>query len=542
MRWLLGLLCFTLPCWGQPAPVRVVWDGADLRVVSSSPLESRARVKGRQLMLDVAPARTGRVPPGVRATQVRPGQVRLVTRWDGDCRCIRSDDGKRLRVRRANSAAPVKRGKLVTLDLEEADICTVIRRLAGELRLKPYIGPEVEGRVTARVIGTPPLDALRMLLWMVDERLDSKVVENGTGGQTLLVATPCCSAGVWLPTPSPPPGAYRNEFILEKAPAARVMEGLAQRYPTAQITAHPLKKGFYVYAAPDVVAAVKAEIPALDVVPVHPPPPHREVVQVESGDIGEVKALLATLLPDVSFVINEDQKSLTVTGSLLELEAAKELLGELDRPEDVVVNIKLIDLSEQGRKMLGLTVSKNDLPAGAVVDGQRLPFVVLHSDSKVLAAPRVPVTFGTPALYRIGDSPTFMTFDPRLGTFTKTTVELGWTLEVTARTLPEGRVALRVRAAWSRLDDLVSGQYPVVSERVYEHEFELADEQAVVISGLLHDEDEVLHPAVRDTSILGTVFGRNESPHTRNREIVCVISPRVAKVGLPHRRTQNAEP
>ena len=129
-------------------------------------------------MLDVAPARAGKLPPGMRATQVRPGQVRLVTRWDGDCRCVRSEDGKRLRVVRVPSRPSKRRGKLLKFDLEEAEIGAVIRRLAGELRLNPYLGPAIRGRVTGRVVSTSPQDALKMLLWMVDETFVFKILSD----------------------------------------------------------------------------------------------------------------------------------------------------------------------------------------------------------------------------------------------------------------------------------------------------------------------------------------------------------------------------
>lgn len=206
--------------------------------------------------------------------------------------------------------------RVVSGEFEDVDLVFAIKVLAREMGRNVYIGPGVEGKVTLSLRSVPPEGALALML---GDEFDYKVVSNGKGGQTLIVAPPEKLAtipdDVFVNTadrPIPGCGVTRFEIQLHNTPAGPVQELLAIRYPNVIFTRHPTMNAFYIDGSREDKLAIIREIPKLDV---YSEPPVRELVEVRNGDVAEVKALLATLVPDVNYEVNAKDRTLALDGS-----------------------------------------------------------------------------------------------------------------------------------------------------------------------------------------------------------------------------------
>lgn len=329
----------------------------------------------------------------------------------------------------------------------------------------------------------------------------------------------------------------RQEILLEKAPAVKVMEFLAGQYKNVQFTPHPTMNGFYVYGSRKDVLAIKAEVPNLDRWVEPPPPPVRDFVPVRYGDINEMKALLATLVPDVEYVIEVGPRSsrkLWVSGSPGAIDQVKELVAELDREmKQVVIDCKVVDLTESNRKMLGLAGS---LPPVSIlmrtpyIITSNLQFLVTQSEAKVLAAPRVGTESGEAAVIQIGDRMPIVALDPVSGKFATETVEVGLSVCVLPTIRIDGYLDLKIDTETSALKELVSGQYACVEVSKDTHQLRVKDGDTVVLGGLIPNEltDAVNRiPLLADLPIMGTMFRSVSSRRRTKSEIVMMLTPHI---------------
>lgn len=488
------------------------------------------------------------------------------------------------------------RTKLVSLDFVNADLVYVIKVLAKEMGRNVYIGPGVEGSVTVTLKSVPVEGALALILKMQESDFEYKIVSNGSGGQTLIVAPPeklatipddiFTAGGTATNQVNIPAGeGVRQEILLEKAPAAKVMEFLQGQYKNVQFTAHPTMNGFYVYGTRKDVLQIKSEVPNLDRIPEPPPPPQREFVAVKYGDINEVKALLATLVPDVQYNVDTRQNTLILEGAPGAIDQVKELLAEFDRPtEQVVIDVKVVDLTEGGRKSLGVTWGSPNSPgalnttwqesataqyprpseqAAAIAGGgatrldpfqaapipaftgfainalARTPFVITsnlqflisQNEAKVLAAPRVATQSDKDALIHIGDKFPIVYFDPRAGQFQVQYVDIGIKLDVKPSVKADGYIVVELRPEVSTLVELVNGQYPRTAVRTINTSMRVKDGDTIVLGGLIREEDlqaVTKVPLLGDLPIIGTMFRSVSVTKSRN-EVVMMLTPHIMK-------------
>jgi type IV pilus assembly protein PilQ len=474
------------------------------------------------------------------------------------------------------------RQKMVSLDFVNADLVYVIKVLAKEMGRNIYIGPGVDGSVTVTLRSVPVEGALALILRMQENEYAYKLV----GSNTLIVATPEKLNAIpddimgQQVAPRVPANAIRQEILLENAPAAKVISFLEGQYKNVQFTPHPTMNGFYVLGERRDVLQIKSEIPNLEKVPPKPEPPTREFVPVKYGDLNEVKSLLATLVPDVQYNVDTRTATLILEGSQSGIDQVKELLNELDRPLDqVMIDVKVVDLSESGRKALGVTwgtggaagafqtiftegaIGQRLSPAAGVngttfnldpaqvvqrqfldlaVQGfARSPFLITanlqmlitQGEAKVLAAPRVAVTSGKDGLIHIGDKFPIVYFDPRAGQFQVQYVDIGIKLDVKPEVKADGYVVCDLRPEVSTLVELVNNQYPRTAVRTVQTTTRVKDGDTVVLGGLIREEDlQTVNkiPLLGDLPIIGTLFRAVSVNKTRN-EVVLMLTPHIMR-------------
>ncbi|MGE0491806.1 MAG: secretin N-terminal domain-containing protein [Vulcanimicrobiota bacterium] len=487
-----------------------------------------------------------------------------------------------LRPRRAPKKAPAPKQRLVTLDFVNADLVYVIKVLAKEMNRNVFVGPTVDGSVTVTLKNVPVEGALALILKMQENEYDYKVLKN-----TIVVAAPEKLSEIpddilddsKVKEPLLPEFTIRQEILLEKAPAAKVMEFLEGQYDRVKFTAHPTMNGFYVVGSREDVLQIKREVPNLDRVPEPPPPPLREFLTVKYGDINEVRTLLSTLVPDVQYNVDTRLNLIIAEGSPGAIDQVKELLAEIDRPLDqVMIDVKVVDITENGRKQLGVSWGASGAPGTVIttftegVTGQRLErnnnaggailnpgaltqiqsfaaigisefarsplileasiqFLVTQGEAKVLASPRVATRSGRDALIHIGDKFPIVYFDPRAGQFQVQYVDIGIKLDVKPEIKADGFVLVDLRPEVSTLVELVNNQYPRTAVRTVNTSMRVKDGDTIIIGGLIQEQDlqsVTKVPLLGDLPIIGTLFRQTSVTKTRN-EVVMMLTPSVMR-------------
>ena len=506
---------------------------------------------------------------------VKPAQVAQAPRPAAPRMIALSGSGQETSALRRRPAPRrvANRVKLVTLDFVNADLVYVIKILAKEMGRNVYIGPGVEGSVTVTLKSVPVDGALALILKMQENDIAYKLI----GYNTLIVAAPEKVNQIEDEIlgknlgPKTRKGAIRQEILLEKAPAAKVIGFLQGQYKDVEFIPHPTMNGFYAVGSRSEILQIKNDVPNLDRVPELPPPPTREFVQVKYGDLNEVKSLLATLVPDVQMNVDTRQSTLILEGAPGAIEQAKELLDQLDKPLDqVVIECKVVDLTEAGRKNVGVLWTSQSGAAGAtnvtfaenyrgiistplgggavsqqgpfqiignVLSGvgsfqgaqalagaqafpldigtfarsglvlqANLNFLISQNEAKVLASPRVAAQSGTEAQIHIGDKFPIVYFDPRAGQFQVNYVDIGIKLDVTANVKQDGYVVCKILPEVSTLVELVNNQYPRTAVRKVTTDARIKDGETLVLGGLIREEDI---QAVQKIPLLGDlpIFG-----------------------------------
>lgn len=503
-----------------------------------------------------------------RPTQVRPVQVAQAPRPSAPkMQALTGSGTQTSALRKRPYRKPVNRVKLVTLDFVNADLVYVIKILAKEMGRNVYIGPGVEGSVTVTLKSVPVDGALALILKMQENDIAYKLI----GYNTLIVAAPEKVNQIEEEilgkqfAPRTPANSVRQEILLEKAPAAKVIGFLQGQYKNVEFIPHPTMNGFYAVGSRQDILSIKNDVPNLDRIPDVPPPPQREFVQVKYGDLNEVKSLLSTLVPDVQMNVDTRQSTLILEGAPGAIEQAKELLDQLDKPLDqVVIECKVVDLTEAGRKNLGVLWTSATGAAGAVnitfeeafrstlavplaggqvtqagpfelignlaqgigafqgfntLNAQRafplgigtfgrtglafqanLNYLISQNEAKVLASPRVAAQSGTEAQIHIGDKFPIVYFDPRAGQFQVNYVDIGIKLDVTANVKSDGYVICKILPEVSTLVELVNNQYPRTAVRKVTTDARIKDGETLILGGLIREEDIT---AVQKIPLLG---------------------------------------
>ena len=336
---------------------------------------------------------------------------------------------------------------------QNADLVVVVKELVAAMQRNVYVGPGVEGSVTARLRSVPPQAALAMILADQENEIAYRLV----GANTLIVETPEKDCNECFLAPEPEPKGPRREFTLQYSTISPLIQMLGGLYPNCRFRPHPTLNNLYAYGSQTDLEAVAKEISQLDVEPGEPPDPITEKVVIRYGDKEEVKSLLNTLVPDVKMTIEGD--CLILEGVPLAIEQAKELLDQLDRPLDqIVLECKLVDASLAQQQNLGVAWTLEQWSA-QVTPGSALPlkignivgsppglnFLISQSDSHVLASPRVALQSGTEAQIHIGDKFPLVRLSREFGQFQTEYEDLGLSLSALCTKLPGKKIGCRLK-------------------------------------------------------------------------------------------------
>ncbi len=488
----------------------------------------------------------------------------------------------------AKKAAPVK---TVNLELVNADLVYVIKYLAKEMNRNVYVAPDVAGAVTVTLNKVRPEGALALILKMQEVPYDYKLIDN-----TIVVATSeklsTVSDNILNPktkAAATSKNAVQQEFFLETAPAAKVSEFLQEQFPDVVFTAHPTMNGFYAKGDVADLKAIKSMLPNLDQAPAAPPAPRREYIPVNYADIAELTASIKTLVPDANITPDKRLSLLIVEGGEDVIARVEEVMANLDRNlEQVMMDCKVVDLSESGSKTLGVSWSDLNGSTGVfqttfaeilpgvfyeentiaetqgVTVGQytiqddgsrayqkgqlgtfnigsfaRTPFminatlnmVVNNSDGKVLASPRVAAQSGETAKIHVGDKYPIVFYDPRAGQFQVNYVDIGTKISVKPEVKSDGYIVVDIEPNVSSLVELINQQYPRTAERTIKTKMRVKDGDTIVLGGMVRDEERhsvVKIPLLGDLPIFGPIF-RTVTDSTSRSEVILMLTSHIMK-------------
>jgi len=468
-------------------------------------------------------------------------------------------------------ARPAPPRKTVSMDFVDEDLVYVIKALAQEMGRNVFVATDVEGTVTVTLNKVEPEGALALVLKMNDYAY--KIVDN-----TIVVATEEKLATISddILTPRTLSTVKRinlisQEFQLEQASAAAVLEFLKKQYPDVEFTQHPTLNGFFAKGTRDELRQIKGSLPSLDQVPAQAPPPRREFVSVNYGEITKVQEMLGKFVTDATITPDERLGVLIVEGSDESIAQVRDLLAELDKPmRQVMLDVKVVDLSENGTKSLGVTWGAPNSPGafsttfGEIVPGlfvgddenkitnsdikgqltglaigpfarspfiiqTTLSFLVTNGEAKILASPRVATQSGEEAEIHVGDKFPIVFYDPRAGQFQVTYVNIGVTLSVEPEVKADGYIVAKVEPTVSNLVDLVNNQYPRTAERSITSTMRVKDGDTIVLGGLIQETQ--LHsvskiPLLGDLPIFGPLF-RSITDSADRKEVVLMMTPHI---------------
>jgi type II secretory pathway component GspD/PulD (secretin) len=483
----------------------------------------------------------------------------------------------------AKKAAPVK---TVNLELVNADLVYVIKYLAKEMGRNVYVAPDVAGAVTVTLNKVRPEGALALILKMQEVPYDYKLIDN-----TIVVATSeklsTVSDNILNPKTASAKvakNAVTQEFFLEAAPAAKIMDFLGGMYPEVVFTPHPTMNGFFAKGTVEDLKSIKAALPGLDQVPPAPPAPRREYLPVNYAKIADMATAVKSLVPEAQVIPDERLSLLIVEGTDDVIARVEEVLANLDRNlEQVMLDCKVVDLSESGTKSLGInwsdsngsmgtfsttfaevlpslfydqnTIANNDLKPGEIDSTGnmsagdigafnigtfgRTPFminatlqmVVTNSDGKVLASPRVATQSGEQAKIHVGDKYPIVFYDSHAGQFQVNYVDIGTKINVKPEVKTDGYIIVDIEPNVSSLVELINNQYPRTAERTIKSKMRVKDGDTIVLGGMVREEERrsvSKIPLLGDLPILGPLFRTTTDSNSRT-EVILMLTTHIMK-------------
>ncbi len=258
-----------------------------------------------------------------------------------------------------------------------------------------------------------------------------------------------------------------------------------------------------------------------------------------SGILSSLKGVL----PDDSYVADDAQNAMVVSGNEEVQHTAAQFLRSMDVPSpQVLFEVRVADVEPinnqsdvgvefggydlTGQPISGATTyafTKNSIAINA-----RLNALVSEGRAQILATPKLVTLNNKEADLLIGQTYPVVYYDARLGGQQVQFVDVGVKLRLTPTIGADGSVTAEMHPEYSAIQGFVGG-YPVIANRKVDSTLRVKDNQTIVLGGLLRDIDSqtiTKVPFLADIPIFGKIFQNREHTHTRD-EVVFLITPHV---------------
>lgn len=263
----------------------------------------------------------------------------------------------------------------------------------------------------------------------------------------------------------------------------------------------------------------------------------------------EVTSSLKGVLPDGSYVADDAQNAIVVSGNEEIQHTADQFLRSMDVPSpQVLFEVRVADLEpENDQSNVGLEFGGYDLTGqpisgaatyafahNSIAINARLNALVSQGRAQILATPRLVTLNNKEADLLIGQTYPVVYYDARLGGQQVQFVDIGVKLRLTPTIGPDGSVTAEMHPEYSAIQGFVGG-YPVIANRKVDSTLRVKDDQTIVLGGLLRDIDSetvTKIPFLANIPVFGKIFQNRERTHVRD-EVVFLITPHVIFPNTP---------
>lgn len=257
----------------------------------------------------------------------------------------------------------------------------------------------------------------------------------------------------------------------------------------------------------------------------------------------EITASLKSVLPDGSYVADDLQNAIVVSGNEEVQHTAEQFLRSMDVPSaQVLFEVRVADLepvneqSDVGLEFGGYDLSGQPISGAAtyaftrnsLAINARLNAMVSQGHAQILATPKLVTLNNKEADLLIGQTYPVVYYDARLGGQQVQFVDVGVKLRLTPTIGADGSVTAEMHPEYSAIQGFVGG-YPVIANRKVDSTLRVKDDQTIVLGGLLRDIDSqtvTKIPFLADIPVFGKVFQNREHQRTRD-EVIFLITPHV---------------
>lgn len=431
------------------------------------------------------------------------------------------------------AAAPQR----LSIDVHDAAIADVIALLAAEsgqnIVADDTVKPE---RVTLHLHGVTFDEALSVLV----ESHDLQVRRHGG----VLIVGSSESMNRRYGDPNDPRSAQTIVLAFSHAAPDDAAKELAAGLPPATIIV-PDKRtsSIIVTGNADTIARARQLASALDA----PEPGTGEhlahAYALKFVKASQVLSDLKGVLPDGSYVADDAQNAILVSGNDEVQQTAAQFVASLDVPSpQVLFEVRVADVvPENDQSDVGIQFGGYDL-AGNAISGAatyafaknsiainaRLNALVSKGRAQILATPKLVTLNNKEADLLIGQTYPVVYYDARYGGQQVQFVDVGVKLRLTPTIGRDGSVTAEMHPEYSAIQGFVGG-YPVIANRKVDSTLRVQNNQTIVLGGLLRDVDTqtiTKFPGLADIPILGKIFQNRERTHERD-EVVFLITPHV---------------
>lgn len=256
---------------------------------------------------------------------------------------------------------------------------------------------------------------------------------------------------------------------------------------------------------------------------------------------------LKDVLPDGSYLADDAQNAVIVTGNVETQDTARAFLTSLDVPTpQVMFEVRVADLEPEndnsniGFQFGGLDLSGQPVPGAttyaftrqSIAINARLNALVSQGHAEILATPKLVTLNNREADLLIGQTYPVVYYDATLGGQQVKFVDIGVKLRMTPTIGSDGSVTAELHPEYSAIQDFVGG-YPVLANRKVDSTLRVRDNETIILGGLLRDIDSetvTKLPGLGDVPIFGKIFRNREYKHQRD-EIVFLITPHIIHPG-----------
>lgn len=263
----------------------------------------------------------------------------------------------------------------------------------------------------------------------------------------------------------------------------------------------------------------------------------------------DVISALKGVLPDGSYVADDAQNAVVVSGNEEAQHTAAQFLHSMDVPSpEVLFEVRVADIepineqSDIGIQFGGYDLTGQPISGAAtyafahnsIAINARLNALVSQGHAQILATPKLVTLNNKEADLLIGQTYPVVYYDARLGGQQVQFVDVGVKLRLTPTIGADGSVTAELHPEYSEIQGQMSG-YPIIANRKVDSTLRVKSDQTIVLGGLLRDIDSQTVskiPFLADIPVFGKIFQNRQRQHTRD-EVVFLITPHVIFPNTP---------